>query len=303
MSIQFSPSQDILKKRTTDLSVSISDLIIETVLDRAFITDFFEINTLDHSHPYYELHISLHEEYKICFDGGQSLFMHPPMVCLIPPKTIHHTERCSEASQSLALRFTYRHMNKDTPLRPIYDDFHRAVSSCAAPAAKSSLPIFQLVGALRRETLTGRTGSDILEGLLLAELYINLLRILMPIPCTQSQKMPAADNLNTRYIKIEAFYEDHLHEQITQKDLADSLFLSTRQIARILKTIYGLSFHEKLTEMRLNRAAALITETELSLETISEMVGYDSYTGFYLAFRKKYGISVSAFRKRLRNQT
>ncbi len=296
-------SQDIQKKRTTDLTVSISDLIIETVLDRAFITDVFEINTFNHTHPYYELHISLHGEYKICFDGGNALLMQPTMICLIPPETHHHTEKFSEASQNLALRFTYRRMSKDTALRPIYDDFHHAISVCTAPVTKSSLSIFQLVGALRRETLAEQTGSDSMERLILSELYISLLRLLLPTDDSKRERMPIIDNLNTRYIKIDAFYENHFHEPITQKDLADALSLGTRQLSRILKTIYGLSFREKLTEFRLGKAVELISKTELSLETISEMVGYDSYAGFYLAFRKKYGISVSDFRKRLRNKT
>ncbi len=302
MSIQSSPSQDMPQKRSTALSVTISDLVIETVLDRAFITDVFEINPLNHTHPYYELHISLHGEYKICFDRGNAFLMQPTMICLIPPETHHHTERLSEASQSLALRFTYRRVNKDANLRPIYDDFHHAMSLCTIPITETSLPIFQLVGVLRRETLTGRTGSDILERLILAELYINLLRILLPINNAQNKQMPETDNLNTRYIKIEAFLEEHLGESITQKDLADTLFLSSRQLSRILQSIYGMSFREKLTEMRLAKAVELLTETELSLEQISDMIGYDSYSGFYLAFRKKYGMSASDFQKNLKTK-
>ncbi len=284
-------------KRTIDLSVQISNLLVETVLDRAFITDIFEINPRYHTHPYYELHISLHGEYKICFADGNDILMQPMAICLIPPEIRHHREELAENTQSLALRFTYRRTGEHTRFASLYDDFHQAMSLCTSPITETSLQIFQLVNALRRETLTRRKGSDVLESLLLTEIYICLLRMLQPTEDAPSEKMPSADNLNTRYIKIESFLDEHFHESITQKDLADALFLGTRQLSRILQSIYGLSFREKLTEMRLAKAVELITETELSLEQIAEMVGYDSYSGFYLAFQKKYGMSASDFRK------
>ncbi len=301
--MSISPPQNKPKQRTTDLSVQISDLLIETVLDRAFITDTFEINSHAHTHPYYELHIGLHGEYKICFANEKTILMQPTMVCLIPPETRHHTEKLAENTQNLAVRFTYQRVNEQKKYAPLYNDFHRAMSFCTSPFTEESLQIFQLVSALRRETLSGRTGSDILENLLLAEVYISLLRLLLPAETLPSGKMPLTDNLNTRYIKIESFLEEHFHEPITQNDLANALFLGTRQLSRILKSIYGLSFREKLTEMRLSKALELLTETELPSETISEMIGYNSYSGFYLAFRKKYGVSVSDFRKRLKNKT
>ncbi len=297
-----SAPSELQTNRSNALSVQIADCLIETVLDTAFVCDTFYIKTAAHNHPYYELHVSVQGEYQIDFINGESLIMKPPMICLIPPDSLHHTEEITEHPQRLAVQFTYHRMRTETNHLPLYDAFHDALTRIQTPFTAKSIPIFQLVSSLRRETLSEQKGSDVLECLLLSELYIQLLRILQPTEAMPNQRKPQADTLNTRYIKIEAFMQKHLGEPITQKDLADALFLGTRQLSRILKSIYGLSFREMLMKMRLNKAVELITETELPLEKICDLVGYDSYSGFYLAFQKKYGMSASDFRKKSKNK-
>ena len=53
----------------------------------------------------------------------------------------------------------------------------------------------------------------------------------------------------------------------------------------------GRTFSEILLNLRMQRAALLMKNTDLSLEKISNMIGYHNTSNFYKAFRSYYGVS------------
>ena len=53
----------------------------------------------------------------------------------------------------------------------------------------------------------------------------------------------------------------------------------------------GKSFSEILLEQRMERAAALLRGTDLSIEDIAAMLGYSNNSNFYKAFREYYHVS------------
>jgi AraC-like DNA-binding protein len=80
--------------------------------------------------------------------------------------------------------------------------------------------------------------------------------------------------------------------------LAKKMNISKRQLSRILKQLFGTSFRQLLIDVRLNRAAQLLIETDASAEEIAAAVGYTSMSGFYSAFKDRFSISVGRYRKR-----
>ncbi len=285
-----------------DIPVTIADIAIQTVLDDAFFSETFAVTPDAHSHPYYELHISISGEYAITFLDYPTVVMKPSMVCLIPPSLGHSTQRISAHPQKLAVRFSYRHTRPMGDVAPLYTDFHRALERLHSPLSTSVDVFYQLVLALRRETLYHGQGSDVMEQHLLGQLYIHLLRILLPEKDAGKENHTISDNMNVRYIRIDRFLSENCCRNLTQQDLADYLSLSRRQTGRILQTIYGMGFQDKLTEMRLVRAAELLTRTMLPLEGIAREVGYSSYSGFYTAFRRHFGMSAREYRMQNENK-
>lgn len=97
--------------------------------------------------------------------------------------------------------------------------------------------------------------------------------------------------------KLEQFFSWKYVNDVKIQDLADDIMVSKRQAARILHQIYGMSFSQKMTEVRLQHAAYQLKNTDLKTEDISEQCGFNNSSYFYMSFRKKYNMTPSEFRK------
>lgn len=108
----------------------------------------------------------------------------------------------------------------------------------------------------------------------------------------------AHDSETARLFKIEYLFNHYVSQKKSPllDDMAYELNISRRQLSRIIKTKYGCSFTEKITELRLIRAIGLLKSGETVTKTASE-VGYSSVRAFYTAFHAKYGITPGDYRK------
>lgn len=79
-------------------------------------------------------------------------------------------------------------------------------------------------------------------------------------------------------------------------DLAQKLGVSRRQLNRIFTKYYGMSFKQKLTQVRMENATKLLSETDKPIKQISELVGYDDFGYFCRTFKKSYSMTALAYR-------
>lgn len=77
----------------------------------------------------------------------------------------------------------------------------------------------------------------------------------------------------------------YMHDNPTE-ELMLQLFLSKRQTDRVVCQIMGESLANLITKQRIRVTEQLLHNTQLTLQEISERVGYHSYSGFYNAVRK-----------------
>ena len=101
---------------------------------------------------------------------------------------------------------------------------------------------------------------------------------------------------NMRDIFIDSYLEEHFKENLTLEMLAQKVLLSTKQLNRIINRLYGTTFYKHLTQLRIREAKRLLTQTDLSIEEISYLVGFATHTGFYKAFKQTTGQVPSAYR-------
>ncbi len=85
-------------------------------------------------------------------------------------------------------------------------------------------------------------------------------------------------------------------ESGSEKDLANQLHFSVRQLSRILQKHYGKTFREKLIDARMDHAAYLLKSTSLSVNDISQKVGYRSVGTFFKTFQHYYGLTPRKYR-------
>ncbi len=85
-------------------------------------------------------------------------------------------------------------------------------------------------------------------------------------------------------------------------ELAGYLRLSERQLHRCLMEYYGMSFQQKLTHSRMEKAAWFLRTTDRHIHEIALDVGFDSESGFFKVFRKYYQITPLQYRKKCRTR-
>ncbi|MGV9499312.1 AraC family transcriptional regulator [Streptomyces sp. NPDC003642] len=95
---------------------------------------------------------------------------------------------------------------------------------------------------------------------------------------------------------LEAFH-DRPAQAWTVASLAARSGVSRALFAKRFTRLMGRSPLAYLTECRLDEAAALLTDTDLSIARVAKAVGYADAFGFSAAFKRHKGLSPSAFRR------
>ena len=96
--------------------------------------------------------------------------------------------------------------------------------------------------------------------------------------------------------RVISYMEEHLGEKLTLSGVAKHFYVSESTISQTFRKRMGVSFYRCLTQRRLIAAKTLIARG-ISLEIVSQQVGFSDYSTFYRAFRQEYGISPSQYRK------
>ena len=97
--------------------------------------------------------------------------------------------------------------------------------------------------------------------------------------------------------KCKTYIKSHLHENITIEMLAQHLNLSTRYFRKLFTEKYGISPKEYIENKRWEKAATLLTTTNLTLSQIAEACGLTSAYYFSVRFKQHFGVSPSKYRK------
>ncbi len=139
-----------------------------------------------------------------------------------------------------------------------------------------------------------RRGADYLPALRLAEL---LLRIRELQPDALPVVVPEHENELSRSSYLEYLVNNYFTQSVTAQQLADKMYISPRQLARIIKRQYGSTLHELMMSKRIATAEHLLLTTALTVDEVAHAVGFNSRTGFYREFLKRYGITPSQFRQ------
>ena len=93
------------------------------------------------------------------------------------------------------------------------------------------------------------------------------------------------------------YLTEHMDRRITIDELAHLYPINPTTLKEVFKSVYGTSIAAHLKEHRLERAAQLLRETDLSIAEIARQVGYESQSKFTAAFKEQYGSLPTAYRK------
>ena len=80
--------------------------------------------------------------------------------------------------------------------------------------------------------------------------------------------------------------------------VASQLFVSPRQLSRLVKKRYGVSLRQAVMKKRVSVAAEMLREGGQSIAEVALSVGFGSVHSLYRAFSEEYGLSPQEYRRR-----
>jgi AraC family 4-hydroxyphenylacetate 3-monooxygenase operon regulatory protein len=256
-----------------------------------------------HSHSSYELHFIPRGKGELRV-GRRRYEILPGTLYLTGPGVFHEQKAdlldpMSEFCLNIeVIPQRSRSRDPDSRLAEEQDAMLAALSSSTfwfGPDRFSTIPLFEELFA---EMEGGGLGSYTRIQCLLTLVIINALRNFAPRRGAKGGKseLPRKSLRESRRFLIDRYFDQATEP--SREELASLIGASVRQLNRVLVEFYDMSFIEKLNHSRLEKAADLLQTSQLSVQEISDRLGFSSQGYFSSRFHERYGVPPSRFRQK-----
>lgn len=250
--------------------------------------------------PHYHYSMEFHcvfsgEETVLLPTQSKELTITPGQILLLPPQIYHGAVTRKNAVERLCFSFAIEDPETATgELAELFRNFRE-------PLLFSNPHAMILVEECRH--LRTRPGS-LLTGerqcVLLMSAALELFSSLHSGQKIMGQ--PASRSQSQRWL-MEEHIERHYTDDSGLQGLAQALFLSQRQTRTLVRRFFGEDYKQLIIRRRMEMADIYLRDPEKSLEDIAGLVGYRSYSGFQLCFKRYYGITPQEKRRQLAEHT
>lgn len=100
--------------------------------------------------------------------------------------------------------------------------------------------------------------------------------------------------------KAKQYLDTSFNEPISLQTISDTYYIHPNYFSKRFKEKFGVSFHDYLTELRMNAAVNWMLETDLKISHIAGKVGYEDPAYFGSVFRKCFGTSPRQYRAQMK---
>ena len=118
-----------------------------------------------------------------------------------------------------------------------------------------------------------------------------------------ANKLAASQNVKEgreeRIVDIMKYVQNHYYD-VTLEDLAESFNLSKPYLSRYIRQKSGMTLQEAVKKARLKRARKMLKESNQTVESIAETVGYETVEHFNRLFKKTYNMTPGQYRSQNR---
>lgn len=97
--------------------------------------------------------------------------------------------------------------------------------------------------------------------------------------------------------RINEYVLQHFESAITYEKLSEKFHIKITTMKNCYKSIYGETVNDTIIKKRLESAAGLLKNSSLSITEIALQVGYTDHSKFSNAFKKKYNLTPSEYKK------
>ena len=294
----------ILLTPQRELSLQLENVIFRLLIHRSkekrstVSDELKKYYTTMHSHVSTELFVCKEGEITIKIQGG-FITLRSGDAAIVPPGIQHFVCRKSDDSANRTVSFLC-HKKTSREANDVYKHLSPFVAGKQIMIYRNAPELYDGVLEIIREA----EEDEILPVIHAIELLIKMSRM----PCQKAEpvdeKAPAEAPSNDiqRMMKLDQLINVFFMNDLSAEEVANHLFISSRQLDRIVKKRYGKTLHCVLIDKRLATAEQMLTSTDMTVDSIGNAVGFGSRSGFYREFVKRHGITPAEFRKKNQNK-
>lgn len=286
-----------MEKLLDTIKLNVDNTQIEIILDVMFRAERKDTSPLPetvkelHFHPYYEFFFVGSEELKIVTEDGTSYFKNS--IVIIPPKLKHYSK-----SKNGTYRFFVNPIEQKTQGNFVSNFFNFISEKKIYHTAKNECLMFYLCEL--EKTLERKSSADKLKTEpMLNVIFLSAAELFYAEMEFRNENQ--SSNFSKYVFKIEQILATTFTENINLTYISERLFLSERQVSRIIKKAYNTSLSELIKDKKLSTAAILLKTTDKPISTIINELNFQTESYFFVLFKKKYGLSPRHYRKRATN--
>jgi AraC-like DNA-binding protein len=273
-------------------------LVFRIILDNNFFSPY-EVEYIErHNHAIYEIHYVLSGTSNIVVDNKE-LQIHPDTYYIIAPN-VYHEQRINTKDHVHKYMFfiDYQIFKTENSIYPEEEEERNildAFKSIRFFSQKGIKDHLFLLNEIRKELQNLQVGYYSRVQSIFKLLLIQIVRDILSGK-KADYRVPFGSVDEKKTLIIEKFFDTGYHRDITAEQLANQLHVSIRQLNRIMRDKYNMTFMQKLIEIRMEAAKKYLESTDLSVNEISKKVGYDSESNFYHTFKKMNNCTPGEYR-------
>ena len=265
--------------------------------DIALVAHSMQFDTSVHRHDYYEL-VYVGKGEVINVVDGKELFMSARDLCVMGLDSSH------------SLHAVYRDatvINVCLHPRLFQTDYFRAFLESDSPTAtllrgeaQNNYLFFPENAGSLIETLVYASAADYVEAGFRQSLSLTA-RVLQLLCETTKLKVHTFYGIDAKTLDILMRISDH-PETATVAGVAAEFGYSPNYFSQFMRKHTGYSPKEIITRHRMNMAAGLLRDSDMTVEKVAAAVGYHNCGNFHLSFKRQFGRTPDEYRHLPRNE-
>ena len=266
----------------------------------------FDDNTRAHKHEFYEL-VYVHQGGLFMTCNSNLYHFTQGDFIVLNENVVHSVKLENPASQAINILMTQSFFNYAFQAVTLQNSLFADYFFSSDKRKDSEMMIFKstlhadnrastfLTGLLREYLHQGSMSSTSIM-LNISGLFVELAR------CKEAvhRKPWHPEDKHFNYAVVLNYMNENLRTLSLQKT-ASHFHYSTRYFSSCLLRYSGYSFSHLVRFMRIKKAAELLRNTNISVQEIAHMIGYENMSYFYMGFKEHYHTTPNQYRNHFKN--
>jgi len=291
-------TENKFNEKITMSHFTVDNIDAEFYFGSMFQNDFrlSPFSTKAHQHAWYEFHCV--EKGSLKIESNEKTYVINANEALFIPACIYHNTK-AETDDIIYTCFGFElEKNGKSTIENLYEEMTGifSVSECVKFTECKKL------SELAQELISLVKGGKSPDSCRMHNSLVTFLFLLSDSLCSEANTTNNHGNDITQAVTDKRNYlldilTTNQIENITLEELSKKIYLDKKQINKIVKKRYNMTYKQKQIRFRIENAKKLLNECSRPIDSIARQIGYTNLTSFYKAFYKIVGMTPAEYRK------